>query len=615
MTTAAPVAGASSGRSVCVNDFSIEVGTINGTGSQTANTTLIRAIMRMGIPVSGKNNFPSNIQGLPTWFNIRVSERGWRGRTRQAQIIVCMNLATAHEDVKKAPPGAYVVYDEPFGLKTLRDDVHYFPVPFAKIVRDCCPNARLRKLVANMIYVGVVAHLIGIELESIDAALDKAFSSKPKAAELNKGAARAGLDFATEHFALDSLYRVERRDLTGNKILIDGNTAAGLGAVMAGCTVLSWYPITPSSSLAEAVIEYLGKYRHDEDGKATYAVVQAEDELAAIGMVIGASWAGARAMTATSGPGISLMSEFIGLAYYSETPTVLANVQRVGPSTGLPTRTMQCDLLFTAYNSHGDTKHPLLLPASVEECYEMMQATFDLAERFSTPVFFVSDVDLGMNNWLADPFPYPDQPLDRGKLLDAEQLEQFGIDNFGRYRDPDGDGAPYRTLPGIEVDGASYFTRGSGHDEEGKYTESSEVYTRMVDRLSRKWRSIKAAVPSAVLEDPRDSDEPAKIGVIAFGTTHWALVEARAQLGEDHGVEFDYLRLRAFPFGQEVEEFLAKHDRVYLIEQNRDAQMFSMFKIELPHTLTNRIRSVLLYDGMPAEATAITRAILEQESN
>ena len=590
-----------------VNDFTINVATVNGTGSQTANNTLIRAIMRMGVPVSGKNVFPSNIQGLPTWFVIRASEAGWLAPTERPEVVVCMNRDTADEDVHKCPAGGWVIYDEPLKLSDKRDDVTFFPMPVSRLVKDVCPP-KLWRLVQNMIYVGVTAHLVGIDVEAIDAALDKAFAAKPKAAEVNKKAVRRGMRYAAETFAdAPGTYRIERRDLTEGKILIDGNSAAALGALMGGCTVLTWYPITPSSSVAESFEALCKTYRHDADGNARYAILQAEDELAAIGMVLGAGWAGARAMTTTSGPGVSLMSEFIGLSYYAEIPGVIVNVQRVGPSTGLPTRTMQCDLIFCAYNSHGDTKHPMLLPASPQEAYELMQASFDVAERFQTLCFFVSDLDLGMNNWLADPFPYPSGGYDRGKVIDAEKLAELGAQNWGRYKDVDGDGVPWRSLPGTELPGAAYFTRGSGHNEYARYTESGDAYVRNVDRLARKFETMREYVPAPVRDDAPNGS---KVGLIAFGTTHWAVLEARVELAEAHGVTFDYLRLRAFPFAKSVRDFIEGHDVTYVVEQNRDAQMLTLLRNDMPD-LTDRLRSVVHYDGMPIHAGAVVEGLLE----
>jgi 2-oxoglutarate ferredoxin oxidoreductase subunit alpha len=599
--TAAPLA-----KKAVVNDFTILVATVNGTGSQTSNTTLIRAIMGMGVPVAGRNMFPSNIQGLPTWYAIRVCQDGWSARQREANVLVAMNLATAHEDVAKCAPGAAVVYDQPMGLDTLRKDVVYYPVPFDKLVKEACPDKpALWKLVKNMVYVGVAAHLLGLDMNAIDAALTKAFGSKPKALAVNQAAAKVGAKWAAENLQKRDPYRVEARNLTTGKILIDGNSASALGALMAGCTVLTWYPITPSSSLAESLSDYFMKYRRGPDGEQRFAVIQAEDELAAIGMAIGAGWAGARSMTSTSGPGISLMSEFVGLAYYAEIPVVIADVQRVGPSTGLPTRTMQGDLLFTAYNSHGDTKHPLYFPASAQEAYEMTIEAFQLAERFQTPVFVMLDLELGMNNWLCDPFPYPTGAIERGKVLTKEALEKIGAKNWGRYQDVDGDGIPWRTLPGTEVEGAAYFTRGTGHDEKGRYTEDDAVYKRNLDRLSKKFETLRRSIAKPVLSPAKSAT---KIGVFALGSTHWPIEEARHVLS-NRGIEFDYMRLRAFPFSDEVRAFFDKHDRVYVVEENRDGQIAGMLRMEIPET-ASKIRSVLHYDGLPLDAESVVEGIL-----
>src|SRR5438874_7386352 len=444
-----------------VNDFSIQVATVNGSGSQTANSVLMRSLFQMGIPVSGKNMFPSNIAGLPTWFTIRASKYGWIGRRKEIDFLVAMNPETAREDVMKLDSGAAVVYDEPLKLDQLRSDLHFYPVAFDKLVAPVCPEAKLRKLVRNMIYDGVLAQLLSIEMGEIHTALVKQFGKKKaKAAELNWGACQAGFEYAAKTFTKTDPFRVERMNATAGKIMIDGNSACALGAMFAGVTVVTWYPITPSSSLVETLIGYMRRFRHDpETGKATYAIVQAEDELASIGMAIGAGWSGARSMTATAGPGISLMSEFIGLGYYAEVPTVVFDVERVGPSTGLPTRTQQGDLLTTAILSHGDTKHPMFFPCSPEECFSMSIEAFNFAEKFQTPVFVMTDLDLGMNNWMADPFQYPETPINRGKVLTAEDLNRLG--GFARYKDIDGDGVGYRTLPGTDHAKASYFTRGS----------------------------------------------------------------------------------------------------------------------------------------------------------
>src|SRR6266851_3126230 len=484
-----------------INDFSIQVATINGSGSQTANSVLMRAIFQMGIPVSGKNMFPSNIQGLPTWFTIRASKHGYIGRRKEIDFLVAMNPETAREDVMKLDSGAAVVYDEPLKLNALRSDLHFYPVPFDKLVGPVCPEAKLRKLVRNMIYDGVVANLLSIEMEEIHKALFKQFGKKKaKAAELNWGACQAGYDYAAQTFTKSDPFRVQRMNSTAGKIIIEGNAAAALGCVFAGVTVVTWYPITPSSSLIEFMIGYLKRFRIDkETGKATFAVVQAEDELAAIGMVLGAGWAGARSVTSTAGPGISLMSEFVGLGYYAEIPGVIFDVQRVGPSTGLPTRTAQGDLLSTALLSHGDTRHPMLFPSSPAECFTMAADAFDLAEHFQTPVCVMTDLDLGMNNWMSDPFSYPTAPIQRGKVLTAEDLDRVG--GFARYKDVDGDGIGYRTFPGTNHPHGSYFTRGSGHNEKAQYTEREDDYVNNLDRLARKFETMRSFVPKPQVEN------------------------------------------------------------------------------------------------------------------
>jgi 2-oxoglutarate ferredoxin oxidoreductase subunit alpha len=592
-----------------VNDFSIQVATVNGSGSQTANTVLMRAIFQMGVPVSGKNLFPSNIAGLPTWFTIRASKHGWIGRKKEIDFLVAMNPETAREDVQNLEAGAAVVYDEPLKLDSVRNDLHFYPVPFDKLVAPVCPEARLRKLVRNMIYDGVLARLLGIELEEIHKALYKQFGPrKAKAADLNWGAVQAGFDYADKNFTKTDPYYIERMDATRGKIIIDGNAAAALGCIFAGVTVVTWYPITPSTSMIESMMGYLKRLRIDkETGKATFAVVQAEDELAAIGMVIGAGWAGARAMTATSGPGISLMAEFTGLGYYAEVPAVIFDVQRVGPSTGLPTRTQQGDILFVATLSHGDTRHPMLFPSSPEECFTMAQDAFDLAEEFQTPVFVMMDLDLGMNNWMADPFPYPDRPLRRGKVLSKEDLERLG--SFARYADVDGDGVGYRTLPGTDHPAAAYFTRGSGHNEKAQYSERPDDYIRNMDRLARKFETIRKHVPPPELA----LNERASIGLICYGTSRYAVEESREQLLREYGLETSYLRLKAFPFTPEVADFLDRHARVYVVEQNRDAQMVSLLRMELEPEQIAKLRSVRYYGGLPIDARTVTDEIAARE--
>ena len=609
MATAEAIAdqSASGARKKTVNDMSIQVATVNGSGSQTANTILLRAIFQMGIPVSGKNIFPSNIAGLPTWYTIRVNHNGYIARKKEIDYLVAMNLETAKEDVLNLSPGAAVVYDEPLGLRSLRQDLVFYPVPFDTIVAPVCPDARLRRLVRNMIYVGVLARLLNIEMEEAQRALNKQLGSKPKALALNWNAIQAGFDYAEKKLPKGDGYAVERMNKTAGKILIDGNSAAAMGCLFAGVTFLSWYPITPSSSLAEALIDYLHRYRLDpKTGKATYAVVQAEDELAALGMAVGAGWSGARAMTTTSGPGISLMSEFSGLAYYTEIPVVIFDIQRTGPSTGLPTRTMQGDILSTAFLSHGDTAHLLLFPNSVDECFLMAQEAFNLAEEFQTPVFVMSDLDIGMNNWMADPFPYPDQPLRRGKVLNAADLER--LQTFERYRDVDGDGVCYRTLPGTDHPLAAYFTRGSGHNEKAGYSERGEDYKNNMDRLKRKFETARKALPAPVI----DENPGAEIGIIAFGSTHWAVLESRDQLRSEQNIPTAYLRLRAFPFNDDIAAFVKRMKRVYLVEQNRDGQMCDLVRAAVWRDC-NKVRSVRHYTGFPIDARTITDEILSQE--
>ncbi len=588
------------------NDMSIQVGTVNGSGSQSSNTVLLRSIFQMGVPVSGKNLFPSNIAGLPTWYTIRANKDGYIARKKEIDFLVAMNVETAQEDVMSLGPGAAVLYDEPLNLGALRSDLVFYAVPFDKLVAPVCPEAKLRKLVKNMIYVGVVARLLEIDMAEVEKAIRKQFAKKVKAANLNLAAVQAGYDYAASSLTKKDPYFIQRMDKTRGKIIIDGNSAAALGCMFAGVTFISWYPITPSSSLPEAAIEYMKRYRIGPDGKATFAIVQAEDELAAIGMVIGAGWAGARAMTATAGPGISLMAEFSGLAYYTEVPGVIWDIQRVGPSTGLPTRTSQGDILSAAFLSHGDTKHILLIPCSAEECFGIAQDAFDLAEQFQTLVFVMSDLDLGMNNWMADPFPYPDKPLKRGKVLGREDLDRLG--GFSRYKDVDNDGIAYRTLPGTDHPAAAWFARGSGHNEKGQYSERPDDYERNMERLNRKFETARSFVPR-----PEVSTGKSRIGIIGYGTSHWALVESRDQLRKEYSIETDYLRLRAYPFTREVHDFVKQHDRVYVVEQNRDAQMLSLLKLDLEPALLTRLRSIAHIHGLPLDARSVTDEVMSME--
>jgi 2-oxoglutarate ferredoxin oxidoreductase subunit alpha len=589
-----------------VNDFSIQVATVNGSGSQTANTVLLRAIFQMGITVSGKNLFPSNIAGLPTWFTIRASAAGYLARHERNDVVVVMNPETAAEDVAAVGPGGVIVLNDQIKLPPVPEDRFVYAVPMKSLIEPVTTDVKLRKLVVNMIYVGVLSELLGIAEEEIERALDAQLGHKPKALALNHQAVRAGWEWARANLVKKDPFRLERMDATRGKILIDGNSAGAMGAMFGGVTVVTWYPITPSSSLVEALSAYLGRFRKDPaTGKTSYAVVQAEDEISAIGMVLGASWSGARAMTSTSGPGISLMAEFTGYGYYAEIPAVVWDIQRVGPSTGLPTRTAQGDLQFVYTLSHGDARHVVLLPSSVAECYEFGMVAFDLAERLQTPVFVLSDLDLGMNNWMSDPFTYPEAGWDRGKVLDDEALAQ--LPKFERYRDVDGDGIPWRTLPGVKDPKGIFFTRGSGHDEAARYTESAEVYPRMMERLARKHQTARTLAPAPRIEE----DAEAQVGVIAYGSSHWAMIEARDQL-KARGVPTGYMLVRALPFAPQVAKFLARYPRIYVVEQNRDGQMAELLRAENPE-LASKIRSVRHFTGLPIPAGFVTTEILAQE--
>jgi 2-oxoglutarate ferredoxin oxidoreductase subunit alpha len=605
-TTEFAVHGAEDGslREPVVNDFSVQVATVNGSGSQSANTVLLRSIFQMGVPVSGKNMFPSNIAGLPTWYTIRASKQGYIARKKEIDFLIAMNPETAKEDVLSLAPGAVALYDEPLKLNELRSDLTFYAVPYDKITASVCPEAKLRKLVKNMVYVGVVAQLLGLDMAEVEKALRRQFAKKVKAADLNWGAAKAGYDYASTSLTKADPFKIEHMNETAGKIIIDGNSAAAMGAMFGGVTVVTWYPITPSSSLVESLIDYMKEYRVGPDGKA---IVQAEDELAAIGMVLGAGWAGARSMTATAGPGISLMAEFAGLGYYVELPAVIWDVQRVGPSTGLPTRTAQGDIGFVAKLSHGDTKHPMLLPSSPAECFSMAGDAFDLAEQLQSPVFVMSDLDLGMNNWMSDPFIYPDKPMIRGKVLSKEELEKAG--GFSRYKDVDGDAVPYRTLPGTEHPGAAWFARGSGHNEKGQYSERADDYANNMDRLARKFETARTLVPRPELVH----NEGNEIGIIAYGTSHYALVETLDQLRNEYGVKVDYLRLRAYPFTRETHDFIATHKRVYVVDQNRDGQMHELLKLDVAVPEIAKLRSVRHYNGLPIDARSVTDEVISQE--
>src|SRR5271166_2424875 len=595
------------GQKRVVNDMSIQVATVHGSGSQSSNTVLLRSIFQMGVPISGKNLFPSNIAGLPTWFTIRASKEGYIARKKEIDLLIAMNAETAQDDVKTLAAGAAVLYDEPLALDKVRDDLVYYAVPFDKLAATVGADAKLRKLIKNMIYVGVAAQLLEIDYAEVEKAIRKQFATKVKAATLNLAAAKAGHDYAVANLKKRDPYYIARMDQTAGKIIVDGNSAAAMGCMFAGCTVVTWYPITPSSSLVETMIDYMKEYRVGPDGKATFAIVQAEDELAAIGMVIGAGWAGARSMTATAGPGISLMSEFSGLAYYAEIPGVIWDIQRVGPSTGLPTRTSQGDILSTAFLSHGDTKHIMLIPSSVAECFSMASDAFNLAEQFQTLVFVMSDLDLGMNNWVSDPFEYPTTPINRGKVLSKEDLDRLG--GFARYKDVDGDGIGYRTLPGTIHPAAAYFARGSGHNEKAQYSERADDFENNMERLNRKFETARSFVPRPEIAKGKN----AKIGIIGYGTSHWGITESRDQLRDEYAIETDYLRLKAYPFSREVHEFVEQHDRIYLVEQNRDAQMLTLLKLDLKPELTPRLRSIAHITGLPLDARSITDELTSME--
>ncbi|TMD99673.1 MAG: 2-oxoacid:acceptor oxidoreductase subunit alpha [Chloroflexi bacterium] len=586
-----------------VNDLTIQAATVNGSGSQTANLVLTRAIFHMGIPVAPKNVFPSNIEGLPTWYQLRITPEGHMARSDKVDVLVAFNVATWREDLKTVRQGGVVVHEEAFSTADARTDVTYYAVPFAKLAKSKIQSDTLRKQLANMIYVGVVAGVLGIPWESIEHAVRRQFLAKPKAVPVNLDAIKVGFDYWQDNFSKQDPYRLQ--PMTGvveGKVLVEGNQAAALGALMGGVTVVAWYPITPSSSLCEYVIAYSDRFRTgSNNGEKRISVVQAEDELAAVGMAIGAGWAGARAMTSTSGPGISLMAEFSGLAYYAEVPVVIFDIQRIGPSTGLPTRTSQGDLAFVYTLSHGDTKHLVLLPGTVEECYEFARDAFDYSDRFQTPVFVLSDLDLGMNLWMTPEFKYPEKPFDRGKVLTKDDLEKLAGD-WGRYRDVDGDGVTFRTLPGTDHPAAGYFTRGSGHDEMARYTEGADAYARNMDRLTRKLETARHALPGPVIDESGQ-----KVGLIAFGSTHAAVVEAR------EAVSVDYLRVRALPLSDDVARFVARHERVYIVEQNRDGQLFDLVRLALPPELVDRVRSIRHYNGQPIPAAAIIEPLSSQE--
>ncbi len=590
-----------------INDLVIRFANVNGTGSASANNLFAKSIFRMGLPVTPKNIFPSNIQGLPTWYEVRVNEQGYLGRRAGVDIMVSVNPQSMVKDVASVRPSGYFIYDNTREIdkNLIRDDIHYIGVPMIELCRKhFTTDTRSHQLLKNMIYVGALVALLDIELEVVKGLVAAQFRKKEKLIPPNYQALELGIQYIKDHYACPLGLRLERRNLIGDSILIDGNTACGLGAIYAGATVAAWYPITPSTSVVNAFEKYVKRLRKDEEtGKNKYAIVQAEDELAAIGMVIGANWNGARAFTSTSGPGLSLMSEFLGLAYFAEIPLVLIDVQRTGPSTGMPTRTQQSDLTSAFYASHGDTKQVLLFPATPKECFDFTADAFDLTERLQTPVLVMTDLDLGMNDHLSPPFQWDDQRrYDRGKVYSADDLEK--LQQFGRYQDIDGDGIPYRTIPGTHPTKGSYFTRGSSRDEMAKYTEDSEPYVRNMDRLLKKWNTAKGLVPAPEFYQEKDKGNHA---MIFFGTSTYAALEAMEQL-EAAGVPMDAMRIRATPFSDAVRDFIGRHKMVYVVEQNRDAQMRSILINELEIN-PFKLVPVLNYDGMPITAEAITKQI------
>lgn len=580
------------------NNFMIRVATVNGSGSASSNNILFRALFYMGIPVAGKNIFPSNIAGLPTWYNIRLSEKGYVGNKKGTDVFVLMNPETFQEDIESAQPGSVVIYDEKLTRTNMPQGPIYYPIPFHTLVLECCEEAKLRKLVVNMIYVGALAKLLEIDSAALRHAVEKQFKNKPKAVDLNWKAIQAGSDYVAKNISKKDPFRVKSMNKTKGKILITGNEAAAIGSLFGGCTVFAWYPITPASSLGESLGDYFGKYRRNgQEGRAHFAMIQAEDELAALGMAIGAGWAGARAATSTSGPGISLMAEFAGLAYFAEVPVVIFDVQRLGPSTGLPTRTSQGDIIFTQFLSHGDTKHLAVIPSTPRECFELTQEAFDLAEEFQTPVFVFSDLDLGMNHWMSEAFEYPSKPFRRGKILRKEDLDKLNV--FHRYADVDGDGVCWRTLPGTPHAKAAYFTRGSGHTAQAAYSEKPQEWQGVLDRIAKKISNASEKAPQPIVE----KESGAAIGVVAYGSTHAAMPEARDLLAA-RGIKTNYLRLRALPLNGAVEKFVEECENVYVVEQNQQGQMANLMRMEYPK-VAGKIQSVLHYNGLPIDAETI----------
>jgi len=589
-----------------VNDFVIRFANVNGTGSASANFLFAKAIFRMGIPVTPKNIFPSNIQGLPTWYEVRVSEKGYLGRREGIDLVVAVNAQSFEKDIQSVRSGGYLIYDSTKKIHNnlIREDIHYLGIPMMEMCNTHFTDPRQRQLFKNIIYVGALSVLLSIEFEVLETLLAEQFAGKEKLIAPNVKALKLGINYVLEQFQYPLEFHLERRDLVKNKILVDGNTACGLGAVYGGATVVAWYPITPSTSVAEAFEKFAAKLRIDKvTGKKNYAIVQAEDELAAIGMVIGANWNGARSFTATSGPGVSLMNEFIGLSYFAEVPAVLIDVQRAGPSTGMPTRTQQSDVLLAAYASHGDTKHVLLFPATPKECFELTAKSFELAEYLQTLVVLMTDLDLGMNDHMSDPFEWDDaHEYNRGKVLTTEELENMG--RYGRYLDVDGDGIPYRTIPGTHPTKGGFTTRGTSRDEYAAYTEDNKAYQKNMERLLAKWETARDLVPTPQLYQPSNQHD---FGILFYGTSTYSAEEARDLL-EIKGIGLDAVRIKAFPFNETVKDFIASHKQVFVIEQNRDAQLRSLLMMDLS-IAPEKLVPVLNFDGMPITADFIAKSI------
>ncbi len=590
-----------------VNDFAMTVATMNGSGSQTSNLTLLRALFKMGIPVSGKNLFPSNIQGLPTWYTIRISKQGYLARRNTHEVVVAMNTDTFVDDLASVAPGGAFYYGDHLKFEIKRDDISIYSFPAKQLAKESTAPANLRDYVANMAYVGVLAHMLDIDMQKIREALEYHFDGKEKPIAINMGVIEAAHAWSVANLKKTDPYRVEPMDKTAGYVMADGNTAGALGAIFGGMQFAAWYPITPASSLAESLSQNIAAFRdtEGEDGK-TYAIVQAEDELAAVGMAVGAGWSGLRSMTSTSGPGISLMTEFAGLAYYAEIPVVIWDIQRVGPSTGLPTRTSQGDILAAHYLGHGDTQQILLIPGSAQECFEFGWRAFDLAERMQAPVFVMSDLDLGMNQWMTKPFEYPEKPMDRGKVLWEKDLEELK-GNWQRYKDVDGDGIPYRTIPGNKHPASAWFARGTGHNDAAKYSERAEDWEKNMLRLKRKFETARQHVPQPVVE----TVPGAEVGIISYGSTDAAILEARDYLAEE-GLKTDYLRLRAVPFTDAISEFVANHKNLYVVEMNRDGQMHKLLQLDYP-LMATKLHSIAKHDGLSLSARWVKDAILAEE--